>query len=74
MTIQVILKLDRCKEIRTLSLLISASNLVNLMSIDRIWSLVDAMKKQTVYFQYHLYCQRIHDKSGDIEIGLMQRN
>ena len=27
-----------------------------------------------MYFQYHLNCQYIHDYSGDIEIGLVQRN
>ena len=32
------------------------------------------LRKKTVYFQYHLNCQYIHDNSGDIEIGLVQRN
>ena len=32
------------------------------------------LRKKTVYFQYHLNCQYIHDNSGDIETGLVQRN
>ena len=32
------------------------------------------LRKKTVYFQYHLNCQYIHDNSGDIEIRLVQRN
>ena len=32
------------------------------------------LRKKTVYFQYHLNCQYIHDISGDIEIELVQRN
>ena len=31
-------------------------------------------RKKTVYFQYHLNCQYIHDNSGDIEIGQVKRN
>ena len=31
------------------------------------------LRKKTVYFQYHLNCQYIHDNSGDIEIRLVQR-
>ena len=32
------------------------------------------LRKKTVYFQYHFNCQYIHDNSGDIEIGQVQRN
>ena len=32
------------------------------------------LSKKIVYFQYHLNCHYIHDNSGDIEIGLVQRN
>ena len=32
------------------------------------------LRKMTVYFQYHLNSQHIHDNSGDIEIRLVQRN
>ena len=31
-------------------------------------------RKKTLYFQYHLNCQYIHDNSDDIEIGLVKRN
>ena len=30
------------------------------------------LRKAIIYFQYHLNCQYIHDKNGDIEVDLVQ--
>ena len=40
----------------------------------RFEALLDRNKEKIAYFQYHLHCQDIHDKTGDIEFGLVERS
>ena len=40
----------------------------------RFEALLDKNNVKIVYFQYHLNCQDIHDKTGDIELGLVERS
>ena len=38
----------------------------------RFEALLDRNNVKIVYFQYHLNCQDIHDKTVDIELGLVE--
>ena len=40
----------------------------------RFEALLDRNKVNLVNFQYHLNCQDIHDKTGDIELGMVERS
>ena len=40
--------------------------------IDGIKTWLEKIRKTIIYFQYHLNCQYIHDKNGDIEVDLVQ--
>ena len=40
----------------------------------RFEALLDRNKEKNVNFQYHLNCQDLHDKTGDIELGLAERS
>ena len=40
----------------------------------RFEALLDRNKVKLVNFQYHLNCQDIHDNTGAIEIGLVERS
>ena len=41
----------------------------NRRDLNLVWT---KLKKKIIYFQYHLNCQYIHDKNGDIEVDLLQ--
>ena len=42
------------------------------MTMDEICNFLNKIKKLTVHFQYHLKCQDITDKEGDIKLDLME--